>query len=675
MDERKRKRGIKASRVKLEAAMIKAGLGTQSELAQKIAQQENIAKPPKDLVSKVFREQAVSTHNLTRIANALGVAVHSIYLTRDDSEFSEVVATQSSMGTHDSDNTSNDHNNNNQYNTRASSSLSNKFLWIVLTALIVVLGLWLVDVEELVNNTTNQTQSHAINAPLGKVKIVIQAPLELRQLGQHIADNLTLTNKISATLATTPDSYYLSAYEAIDKWQVHVVIKLHLVKEEYYQLITATAHTQDYQRIVLQDVIGFSELDIKTSQLVEQLGTHLDAFIAGHNNNASMSDSETALALYLRALNELFTSHSANKFKMVLDYLEQALTLVPEFSQAHALSCSTLVRMSWIEEENTLLESAASHCEKAQKLGHNQLRTQLATAELKARTGKIKEAIEILKPYATSNDADSLATMAIVNLAYSKNIDDENANKQVEQLAKRAITINPKHWQAYNTLGNLYFSTGQMNQAKAQFEMASMVVKHEVILANLGTLQLCFGELNKAKQTYLDVIANYENNYLGYEMLGSVYFLQQNYSAALENKLIAIQKHPDVAIHQIWGSVAETYFQLGQIDQAWEHYSKAITLIERDELLENVSFSDQLHKLYYMQKLTLIKPMHAVAPKLSAQLPTFINQRNQLGLKARSHLAWLAGQAQQPDVKDSIWQEISHVCAVYKHSPELMASN
>ena len=669
MEERKRKRGIKASRVKLEAAMIKAGLETQSELAQKIAQQEHIAKPPKDLVSKVFREQAVSTHNLTRIANALGVAVHTIYLTKDDSEFSEVVATQSGIGMHGSEQSPKenpaDNANNNHF-------VQNHYFKLIVLVLLIAIAIWLWGLGEPARTTLTVNQHQAIDAPLGKVKIVIQAPAELTQLGQHIADKLTRTESISATLALTPNNYYMSAYEAIDKWQVHAVIKLHLIKEEYYQLITATAHTPQYQSTIMQGLIGFSELSVKTPELVEQLHSHLNSFIAGDTLSASIIYSEPALALYLRAINVLFTSHSANRYKTVLNYLEQAISLAPEFSQAHALTCSTLVRMSWIEEENTLLETAASHCDTAQQLAHDQIKTQIAIAELKARTGKVEEAVELLKPYAASNDADTLTAIAIVNLAYSKYSNDTNIVKKVEQLAKRAITINPKHWQAYNTLGNLYFATGQMNQAKAQFEMASMVVKHEVILANLGTLQVCFGELNKAKQTYLDVIANYENNYLGYEMLGSVYFLQQNYSAALENKLIAIQKHPDVAIHQIWGSVAETYFQLGQIDQAWEQYSKAITLIERDELLENVSFSDQLHKLYYMQKLTLIKPMHAVAPKLSAQLPTFINQRNQLGLKARSHLAWLAGQAQQPDVKDSIWQEISQVCAVYKHSPELM---
>jgi hypothetical protein len=97
MDARKRKRGIRASREKLEAAMLNAGFDTQTDLAKYIAINEGIDKPPKDLVNKVFREQAVSTHNLARIANALGISAHTIYLARDDKEFEAVVEVQQSQ--------------------------------------------------------------------------------------------------------------------------------------------------------------------------------------------------------------------------------------------------------------------------------------------------------------------------------------------------------------------------------------------------------------------------------------------------------------------------------------------------------------------------------------------------------------------------------------------------
>ena len=95
MEPRKRKRGIKASREKLEAAMLARGFDTQAALAQQILIDEGLSKAPKDLVNKVFREQGVSTHNLARVAKALNVAAHTIYLAKDDSQFNDTISNQS----------------------------------------------------------------------------------------------------------------------------------------------------------------------------------------------------------------------------------------------------------------------------------------------------------------------------------------------------------------------------------------------------------------------------------------------------------------------------------------------------------------------------------------------------------------------------------------------------
>jgi hypothetical protein len=43
MDGRKRKRGVRASREKLEVAMLASGFETQAELAQQIAHNEGIS--------------------------------------------------------------------------------------------------------------------------------------------------------------------------------------------------------------------------------------------------------------------------------------------------------------------------------------------------------------------------------------------------------------------------------------------------------------------------------------------------------------------------------------------------------------------------------------------------------------------------------------------------------
>lgn len=79
---RQKRRGVRASRVKLERALGESNLGkkTQAALAERIADIEQLDAAPKDLVSKVFRELYVDPQTLERVARALGVDAQSLHL-------------------------------------------------------------------------------------------------------------------------------------------------------------------------------------------------------------------------------------------------------------------------------------------------------------------------------------------------------------------------------------------------------------------------------------------------------------------------------------------------------------------------------------------------------------------------------------------------------------------
>ncbi len=79
-ERRTRKRGVCASRARLNSALAAAGLKTQSALAVRIAEIEGLDTPPRDLVNRVFRERPVDPLSLERIARALAVEAHTLYL-------------------------------------------------------------------------------------------------------------------------------------------------------------------------------------------------------------------------------------------------------------------------------------------------------------------------------------------------------------------------------------------------------------------------------------------------------------------------------------------------------------------------------------------------------------------------------------------------------------------
>lgn len=83
-----KKRGVRASRVRLERALAEADLEkkTQAALAERMADLEDLEAAPKDLVSKVFRERYVDPQTLERVARALGVEAETLYLEAPEQE-------------------------------------------------------------------------------------------------------------------------------------------------------------------------------------------------------------------------------------------------------------------------------------------------------------------------------------------------------------------------------------------------------------------------------------------------------------------------------------------------------------------------------------------------------------------------------------------------------------
>ncbi len=661
MDVRKRKRGIRASRAKLEAAMLAAGFETQADLAQYIAEQEQLDKPPRDLVNKIFREQPVSTHNLARIAKALNVDAYAIYLSQQDTPL---------------------HNNvNPTFEDQSASavtvkSVNRRQILFSLSALFVaalIFWVWQGVIKAEVYADIPDSNTRLIT-PLGKVMLILQAEQQLTSLAKELAEQLNATTHINAKLTTVPKSAQLPPNQALNHWQVHAILQLELQHAEHYQLVTARISSATHKRTLFQTVLRSTELAARRHAIQNLLSEQTERFIAGEALLPVLSHSEHAVQQYLQGKDILFTSLATADFNRAKQFFINAVQSDNTFAAAYAELCRLSVRSSWIEQETALLEQAATYCEQATQLNPDSAAVLTARAELLSRTGNSKQAITLLHTAISEqeNDADALAIGAAIYLTLFGQDNQDSDGLQAEHYANKALALAPDHWHALNTLGNLHFMTGQTLLAKQQFAAASKVVKHELILANLGTLQLCHGELEQASQTYSDLIASFENNYLGYENLGTVYHFQQAYPQALKYKLAAIEKQPDIAIHQVWGSLAELYLQSGQHQAAIEYYSKAISLIERDELLENISVSDQLHNLYYQTKLHRLLHSTPLPDTVHSDIEAFVTAQAELGLKAKSHLAWLLGETGRQAEKQQLWQQISQVCVVYQNAPELL---
>ena len=699
METRKRKRGIKASRVKLEEAMLNAGIETQFALASKIAESEGLEKIPKDLVSKVFRERAVSTHNLARVARALQVEAHTIYLSSETPPYEQVADFQieSESANHVVNESAGD---DSLPSPRNTGVLRTKFL--LMGALLLSLCFFAVYLAMGPSgmsfiNTPSQADSDdgevagdnkaLINKPFGKVLLLIQTDDGLKKIGKHLVDELHNTDFIGAVMVTQQQTAGMSLPEILTKWQVDGVLLLSALDSKHYASIKMELISESKHEILFEQVVHKGLLNESSLVLSARIHNHLKQFIRGEQTALKTTIAEPAMKAFLAAKDRMYLAHSYDALNESLTLLTQSYQVQVGFAEAYAEVCRVKVRMSWIQDETKSLATAAAYCEQAEELNALSPAVISAKAELLSRTGKALAAIEYLEPYMAKAlqeashdfvDPDTFALFAELLLVFVSSDEFESSEREREDdanivvYAERAVSIAPNHWRALNTLGNYYFSKGDIRAAASRFGSASAVVKQPVILANLGTMQMCFGELDKAKETYLDLINSSTNNYLAYENLGSVHMFEHNYAQALEYKLNSVELQPDLAIHQVWGSLAEVYLRNKNLVLASQHYQKALRTVERDELLDNMSADGRLSKLYYQMKLHFIAPNDFTFDDVEPRAKDFLDDSSGLGLKSKSHLAWIAGHLGYDKNKREIWSRISDLCPVYEQSPELV---
>ena len=79
-------RSIRASKSKLTKALYASGMKTQTQLAEKIADNEGLGAVPKNLVSRVFTGKPVDPLSLERVTTALGVETHTVLLSSGETQ-------------------------------------------------------------------------------------------------------------------------------------------------------------------------------------------------------------------------------------------------------------------------------------------------------------------------------------------------------------------------------------------------------------------------------------------------------------------------------------------------------------------------------------------------------------------------------------------------------------
>lgn len=614
MANQSRVRGIVASRTKLEMAMLNAGIKTQAALAEKIAESENIESPPKDTVNRAFRQEKISPATLARIANVLNVDPADLYLDQEKIN-----------GLHTSQTVNVD-----------KRSPVNSILWGLLILVVLIGGWWMY--HYLKDSTATQSANGFIisEPPLGRFSVLIHVnSASLKSLA--IPLKRALRDKIDAAIfdGSTANNNIMSV-DLIKKYQSDAVLTLHATRIGQFIGIQVFMYYQGLEKLIWTDSSDAAEIEQLTPDIIKRLKPVIYGFFNLNESNTSQQFLYADIQAqdnYLNARKLLRDQNSEMNIRRAQSLLDSAISRFPTYARAYAAKCESFVSESWNGNEKLLLEKAMDTCLRAMELAPDDLYVNLTLADAFRRSGRIEKAIELYQKLLESWP-DNAAVLSGLGDAYLGAFRHQRsaypeALKKAENYLSQAVKLDPENWHHQSDLATVKYFSGNIKGAIVNFEASAELHPNELSYVNVGTLNFCLGNIEKAKSLYQKAVDIAPQSHRGYEFLGTTAYFLGNFkqSAKLRQKAINLL-NVEGGTQKMWGNLADSYYLINDKKEALKDYQKALTIIERDELRGNLTTTEKILQYYY--KLVINKIRNSKRPlqnveKMDYNFSNFIN--------------------------------------------------
>ena len=674
MDKKSRKRGVKASRQKLETAMLTAGIKTQAALAEKIADQEGLAVPPKDTINRAFRQENVSPTTIARIAKILNVEAYQLYLSSDeDKHLKQVVSPGNSPDTLVE----------NEHSKVAPLAKSNQSIFIKWSvALLVVVAVfafafnrseWGITDSKLHNDSSSfsktkeslviysksETTDNFVKAVYEQIQGDFNISLANRALIQNGAMSVDIAGEFQSDGVITVRSRNTGRF-------IQVQVFMFKANQEKLLWIGSFSNVRFQKQLseIIKDFEPYLRNELEPS--------------ANFEETISEIASKKSQSEYLQARQLLDDYQSELNTKNSQALLRSSIESSPNFAKAHAALCETFLRDSWRENEKNELDKAQESCDKALKLKPEQPYIISTVGFLYRRTGRVKDSIVLLEKYLHENNrnVDVIATLSqsYRDAHRQELVEFPNAHIKMIQLAKEAVTIEPEFWLHHSNLGLFYYTIGNTEQVALAFEKAAFLNPNELAFTNVATINLCHGKTDKAVEFYHKAIKMAPDSYLGYEALATSYFLSGKFSQAIKFKkkaLATFSNSDSGGLYQMWGDLGDAFRHSSQTDEAIEAYLKALKLIEREELRGNISQSDKVYRFYYELVLRELAPS-----QFNLSLRAYSNEElehlSKIDMEASAYvkLGLALYFLKDFEFAKRVMQQATDVCLVYQQHPD-----
>lgn len=658
-----RKRGVRASRPRLYHALTEAGFRSQAALAGRIADLEGLDQAPKDLVSRVFREQPVELQTLERVARALGTEAWRLYKTADEPE--------PENGTQPPPN---------------SPALPMRWRAVPALMILALVGgvlWWFTSATDRVPPESAQAQPSQSGSSLLSMQptLVLQAfPGDDEErftetLRRELGDRFQLASPTAAFLINDldpEDAVRRLRVKAIVDGEVHTLgrfagIRVHLYSGGLRQQVWA-------ETIPASD---FAERKADVARDAARAVAHALGMPAGSSEWPRHYPLAPIQDYYLEGRVHLDGPASELNIRRAQSRFQAALRQDANYADAHAGLCEALLEEYWMEDAQRALTDAALACGRAMQLAPEAPATRIAQAHYLRVTGRLDESLEVLETLLAEQPDHSAALvgMAATRLQRFRSAQEPEELELAKTAAARATEADPGFWKPPFWLAILEYFSGDITAAIAAAQIALARDENEFVLANLGTFHFCADQLGEARWAYERARDVAPHSYVGDEFLGMLLYLLGDFeqSAALRQRAInRLSAVGEPEIHEMWGNLADAYLHSGDERSAVEAFVKAAEIAERDVLQGIETPADRASRAYYYTMLMRLAP--ETVPGNSAE--TILNDLREVansdlepGPAIRLAKAWL--QHDRPERALTAFEQAVAHCGGYASTPEL----
>lgn len=657
-DSRKRKRGIRASRVKLEKALVAAGIKTQAALAEKMAEQEGNVSVPKDLVNRAFREQPVSPGSMERIAAALGTEAYTLYLSQNDEPLSQALVEQ-------------------QLTTATEPGKKLSILVPVFGAVILLLACAIAYTllkPDVSTNSDVPLWYAELPTKLGHYSLSLTAsPVlldSLKTLPKQLAGEFNVVPNILPL-----DGWHTPNNQMIAQKQVDFIVSLEAREVGRYLWLVASLITETQHHFIQQWAMRADQWPKQSAQIKLQLTEQLKALLIDNRPAVQLpvQDQLLAMQFYLEGRQLLEQSSDLNKVKGAQSRFLAALKLSPNDALSLAGLCQAYLFESWNGNEKHLLTEAQLSCDQALQISESPF-VLASQGFLKRRTGQLEQSLpELLSSAERHPESAALwQEIALTELElFRQNGQPDSLLDEAKQHIEQAIALRPDDWRSHLNLGLIEWSRGDKQAALAANQQAVVYDENDLVLTNLGTLSFCLGEVDQANEYYHKALQREPDSYLALEMISMLEYFDQRYESALAYRLASMTALGDANVHQMYGALGDLYVLVGDSGQARQSYQQALLMIDRDYARGNNSLTDQAHEFYYKLRLNALSAPEATHYPISVEkINQLREQANSLDSSAVIRLALVYRYLHLTEQASQMMALASSRCIIYERIPE-----